>query len=117
MSTNMGAASMLRNFFRWVRLPAPSGRGSRYRLRPARPTLVSLEDRTVPVTNSWTGGSADWAANPVVNWSLGHTPLAGEDVLIGNGATVTHSGNSDTVLSLTVDGGSTLTLVGGQITD
>jgi hypothetical protein len=105
---------MLGNFSRWARFPV---RSSRCRSRSARPVLEAMEDRVVPVTNSWLGGNADWAANPATNWSQGHTPLAGEDVLIGNGATVTHSANSDTVLSLMVNGGSTLTLLGGQITD
>src|SRR2546423_1242133 len=57
-----------------------------------RGRLEQLEDRITPVTNTWVGGSASWSV--VVNWSLGHTPLVGEDVEISNGATVTHGANS-----------------------
>ncbi len=87
----------------------------RARLYRARPRVEALEPRLAPVTNSWIGGNADWSV--AADWSQNHTPLSGEDVAIGNGATVTHSTGSDTVNSITVSGGSTLTLSGGTITD
>src|SRR3989442_1609827 len=53
-----------------------------------------LEDRIVPVTNTWQGGSADWNADPLNNWSQHHTPISTEDVEIVTNVTVTHSANS-----------------------
>ncbi|HZY84698.1 MAG TPA: hypothetical protein VFE78_07695, partial [Gemmataceae bacterium] len=87
----------------------------------ARLWVEPLEDRLAPTVNAWQGASADWTANPATNWSLHHVPVAGEQVQISNGATVTHSVNGaaggDEVALLTVNGGSGLVLSGGSIMD
>src|SRR6266540_3175155 len=92
---------------------APMQTKGRSRPRWARLGLEQLEDRIVPVTNIWQGGSADWAA-ATANWSLGHFPISTEDVQIANGTTVTHSAGSDAVLSVTIAAGNTLLLTGSS---
>ena len=44
------------------------------------PGLLTFEDRVVPVTNIWTGASGDLLWATTGNWSLGHVPVATEDV-------------------------------------
>src|SRR6516164_7502719 len=82
-----------------IRLSAPSRRAGGNKLR-----LEVLEDRTVPSTVNWVGGSGDWSnAN---NWldattQTHHTPTASDDAVINvSGVTVTHSSGTDTVHSL-----------------
>src|ERR1700737_2890637 len=81
-------------------------RSRRGRVAACRPWLEVLEGRIVPMTNTWTGGNADWSI--IADWSQGHTPVAGEDVQIANGAMVTHSVNStaggDDMNSLIING-------------
>jgi hypothetical protein len=55
-----------------------------------------LEDRTVPSTVNWVGGSGNWTDG--THWDSGHMPMMGDDVVIDvAGVTVTHAataGNS-----------------------
>jgi RHS repeat-associated protein len=128
---------------RWLRYPKATsarrtGRG-RLRARTGRwlPFLEALEDRLLPSTVTWVGGSGDWS-NPS-NWSDGtinRLPGPQDDAIINvQGISVTHGSGSDTVQSLTVNdplsltggtlavsgnlavqNGNTLTLAGGTLT-
>ncbi|MCI2229830.1 T9SS type A sorting domain-containing protein [Polaribacter sp. MSW13] len=45
------------------------------------PTLtIEVENTAVTITNTWNGGSTDWATS--ANWSEGHIPTAAENVVI-----------------------------------
>jgi phage baseplate assembly protein gpV len=83
-----------------IRLSPPGRSAGGGKLR-----LEVLEDRTVPSTVNWVGGSGDWGnAN---NWldvttQTHHTPTASDDAVINvDGVTVTHSTGADKVHSLT----------------
>ena len=81
-----------------------SGRGAGRAFREVklfRPRAEVLEDRTVPSTVDWVGGSGDWAnAN---NWldedtQMHHVPTANDDASINvPGITVTHNSGVDSV--------------------
>src|SRR5262245_51724871 len=90
-----------------------SRRGRRAERRPRaawfRPRLEYLEDRTLPSTVNWVGGSGDWSvAN---NWTdastlTHHVPTASDDAVINvANITVTHSTGTDQVQSVTISTG------------
>jgi hypothetical protein len=64
----------------------------------ARPCLEALEDRTLPAAVTWTGNaSTHWS--DAGNWSTGHVPGAGDDVVINRpGAVVVYDSSSNAVL-------------------
>ena len=67
---------------------------------------------TAASTASWSGPSTgDWAT--AANWSSGVLPGVNDDVTIPSGVTVTHSGGTDSVHSLTAQG--SLVLSGGSL--
>jgi hypothetical protein len=69
--------------------------------------LEALESRTLLSTVSWIGGSGDWSVGS--NWSNGTGPSAGDNAVINlPGIAVTHASGSDTVQSLTLNDGFTL---------
>ncbi len=99
---------------------APTKR--RHKKQWTRLSLERLEDRTLPAVNWITAGAGNWAV--ASNWFddvllTNHVPLAGDDVVIANGAAVTHNADAiaggDVMKSLTVNGGSSLILSGGSI--
>lgn len=70
------------------------------RARRFQPMLAILEDRALPSTVHWIGGSGDWSVG--THWDTGHVPGAMDDVVINvTGVTVTHSTGTDSVHSLT----------------
>jgi RHS repeat-associated protein len=78
--------------------------------------IEQLEDRTVPSTVTWVGGSGDWgtAANWQDNTGVHRLPGSGDDVTINvAGVTVTHSSGSDTIHSLTAN--DAISLTGGTL--
>ncbi len=94
---------MRNTFKRWYDTLCVELRPSRSRPRAAayfRPQVLQLEERVVPVTDTWIakGAMADWSVG--TNWSLGVSPVAGQDVLFkidpGTGA-----GDSGCYLSVT----------------
>jgi hypothetical protein len=64
-------------------------------------------------TNTWIAGSGDWGV--ATNWSTGATPGPADYVVIGSGTpiTVTHSSNTDTVISILSQ--QALVLAGGSL--
>jgi hypothetical protein len=81
--------------------------------------LETLEDRLAPAQVSWTGagGNSDWT-NPA-NWSTGNVPGPAADVYIGsvNGvASKVTLGVTESVNSLAIASGSSLTIWGGTFT-
>jgi hypothetical protein len=74
--------------------------------RPARfrPWAEALEDRWLPSTVNWVGGSGSWAT--ASNWldqttMTHHVPTASDDAVINvTGITVTHGSGADSVRSL-----------------
>jgi hypothetical protein len=87
-----------------------------------RPILEGLEPIIVMSSVVWTGASGDWSA--AASWTDSsdgshHVPGLTDDAVINTAVTVTHSTNSDSVLSLTLGAGSVvsnLTLSGGTLT-
>jgi hypothetical protein len=78
--------------------------------------LEKLDDRIVPSTNTWVGGSGDWET--ASHWSTGSLPGPADDVTIAaSGITVTHtSSRFDSIHSLTVSSSSTaLNISGGTL--
>lgn len=102
--------------------PAHSRRAIRPKARPRRPErllIELLEDRILPTTVNWLGGSGDWATPS--NWSNYNPTLGtggpgpGDDAVIDvAGISVTHNAGNDTVNSLTVNDG--FILSGGTLT-
>ncbi len=84
---------------------------------PARKLgLESLEDRSLPSTVSWTGGSGNW--DTAANWSGDKVPGTGDDIVIStsSAATITiRSGDSESVHSLNTAGNDTLSITGGSL--
>ena len=79
----------------------------------AKPQLENLEDRTLPAVVSWIN-PASGAWNVASNWSTGHVPGVGDDVVINPAnITVTHSTGTDTINSLTSS--ATLSFTGGSL--
>lgn len=60
-------------------------------------------------------GAVNW--NTAANWSCGHVPAAGDSVIIPNGSTVTLNVNTNTLASLQIDSGGTLTIGAGAAFD
>ena len=94
----------------------------RHRRKVFRPDWERMEDRTLLATMLWTnaaGGDWDVASNWVnqANPSDQHVPTASDDAQINlAGITVTHAaGSSDSVNSLTVASGTTLSLSNGTL--
>jgi hypothetical protein len=80
--------------------------------------LEACEDRTLPSTVTWIGGSGDW--DTAANWSTHVVPGPGDDVVIEPaGITVTHAQSSyDAVHSLTLGAlhrGNTFLLSAGTV--
>jgi hypothetical protein len=113
--------------FRKLHPPLPSPRSRRQRRRAkkipaARPRLETLEERSVPSTVTWVGGSGtgsqqtDW--NFAANWSTGRLPGSGDDVVINSSTntTVNHAYNNVTVRSLTLGSADTLNWSFGTLT-
>jgi len=95
--------------------------GSHRRRKPHRLLhLERLEDRTVPSTINWIGGSGDW--NTASNWSVDtatmtqHVPGFADDVIIANAAQEPSLDSSVTVHNLTIQSGASLTLAGNALT-
>src|SRR5580658_3724608 len=87
----------------------------RKRTRVVFATAEKMEPRLLLTTNSSkTAVSGDW--DTASNWSLGHVPLATEDVSItvAGSYTVTHSTGTDSCASITSD--EPLVLSGGSLT-
>jgi hypothetical protein len=59
------------------------------------------------VTNSFQGPGTDW--NTDANWSLGHKPTSGEDVVINTGAVTLSSGVAGVANSISIDTGAPAT--------
>src|SRR3954469_23715476 len=98
--------------FTWLgTLPARGTKGSKkspgraVRRRPWSAWLEVLEDRIMPASVTWVGGSGDW--DNAANWSDGavnRLPGPDDDAVIGvAGISVTHSVGSHTVKSLTMN--------------
>ena len=60
-------------------------------------------------------GAVNW--NTAANWSCGHVPAVNDSVIIPNGSTVTLNVNSNTLASLQIDLGGTLTIAAGAAFD
>src|SRR4051794_12023595 len=73
-----------------------------------RLVLEFLEDRLAPATNSWIGGGVNTLWSNTANWSLGHAPVAGEDLSFSSLAPAATRNTTDdlagnpTFLSLTI---------------
>jgi fibronectin-binding autotransporter adhesin len=100
--------------------PRASGRGAPRASRPRyRPSFELLEDRALPSTVNWIGGSGNW--NDSSHWldattGTNHVPAATDAAVINAaGVTVTH-GNSgtDPAQSITISDG-TLSLTAGTL--
>ncbi len=109
------------SFRRLVRRASTTRAANRRPVRPKfRPVFENLEDRFLPSTVSWIGGSGDW--NTAANWSGGAVPGSADDVVINNAGSsaisVTHSSGTHTVNSLSLSSGSLVnfTLSGGTLT-
>lgn len=62
---------------------------------------VTYEGPTSPA-NTWTGASGDWSGP--ANWSLGRAPVAGDEVTIPAGATVSLSNSTPVLADIVVHG-------------
>ena len=63
------------------------------------PRLEALEERAVPATVTWVGGSGDW--NLATNWDAGTLPGPQDDAVIDrSGISVTHSAGTHRINSL-----------------
>jgi hypothetical protein len=103
--------SSLRSLAR--RLAGPSRRGRSAQARFFRPELLPLEDRLVPSTVVWNGGSNGTGTlwNDPTNWVGGHVPRSNDDAVIDAsfaGTTITanqgvtiHSVTSEAALQIT----------------
>jgi hypothetical protein len=127
--------------FNWSRKSSNRRQGSETKARRgkrlhggtfAKPWVEVLEDRVVLSQVFWTNpAGGDWSV--ASNWSTGQLPGAGDDVVINTpGITITHSGGTDSVNSITsqdpivLSGGtlsvagnstlSSLTMTGGTLT-
>ena len=89
---------------------------TRKRIAALRPMIEGMEERTLLATITWTGAtSSDW--DTMTNWSPQQVPNAMNSVVIpANSGTITHaSSTNDAVLSLTMNGGTSLNLTNGSI--
>src|ERR1035437_2209220 len=68
------------------------------------PKIIWAVTNTASVSGAWETGT---------NWSLGHIPLATEDVVVPTGLSMNVNA-SDVCLSLTINGGGTVTINGAQ---
>src|SRR5712692_8174390 len=99
---------------KWGRSRVQRGKRGRF-----RPNLEALEDRAVPSTVNWIGGSGNW--NDASHWldadtMTNHVPTAGDDAAINLAAiTVTHDTGSHAVHSLAASNG-TFELSDGTLT-
>jgi hypothetical protein len=115
---------MFSTLFRFLRTKQSDHR--RTGRKRCRPALEALEDRLVPATVNWIGGSGNWTDTS--HWDTGHVPTAADDAVIGvANVTVTlngsHSVKSVSLISadatLVIEGSSTggnatLTETGGS---
>ena len=86
----------------------------RSRSRSSRPCVELCEARTLLSAVVWTGGAGTDNWDTAANWSTDSLPGSADDVTIGAGATVVHSGSdSDSINSLTSSG--TLSVTGGTL--
>ncbi len=77
------------------------------------PRLEALEERAVPATVTWVGGSGDW--NLAANWDTGTLPGPQDDAVIDrSGISVTHSAGTHRINSLLTANG-TFQLTGGTL--
>ena len=81
---------------------------------PARVGFEGLECRRLLTTNTWVGSSGDWS--DATHWSLGHAPLATEDVSIIPNVTVTVASGTQTAQTITTDPTDTISVNGGTLT-
>jgi hypothetical protein len=103
----------LSRFFRRIRVPVTPGSPAAHRHRE-RPTLVELDDRSVPTTFTWLGANnGDWSLG--TNWDQGTAPNTGADVVINNGTTPAFNTTVE-INTLTVGATSALAVNGGTLT-
>src|SRR5258707_412628 len=119
MFTKQGVALMWRNWWRKVSRrqssPSTSGKGSARRCRLPL-NLEVLEDRTVPTTVNWIN-AAGGTLNTPANWSTGNVPGPNDDAVISTAAaaTISLTGGTITVHSLTTAANDMLSLTGGAL--